>query len=128
MQRKEELSISKEDLTKISNGETVGIKKAPTPGVINENEFRSGSANDHICEKQGHTIITVNGVRQCAVCGRQFSDEYHENEKDKEATKAAEEAGIPTDIKLPDPIHIEEDFNVPVEETKKEETQNSEEK
>ena len=124
----QELALSSEQLTDLSeivkyeeekkaeveaNAKTTNT---PTPGVTNENEFRSGALNDDICAEYGHTIITVNGVRQCAICGRQFNDEYHETEKDKANAKAAEESGLPMDITLPDPIHIEVDVNVPADE------------
>ena len=108
----QELSLTKEELTDLSatavkNEEKAAAesaKKEVPVGVLNENDFRSGALNDDICAQYGHTIITVNGVRQCSICGRQFSSEYVDTDKDKANAKAAEESGMPMNIVLPEPI------------------------
>lgn len=114
----QELAVSVDELNdlkeKPKDTQTYENKEVPK-GVLNENEFRAGALNDDICAEYGHTIITVNGVRQCSVCGRRFSDEYEETEKDKQSTESAKESGMPMDVTLPDPINFEMEFSYPAD-------------
>lgn len=97
-----ELSISKEELSKVSEithqrddnaGDTSANKQVVIPGVIYD-EKRS-TLNDHICDEIGHTIILVNGVKQCTICGTKFNDDYVESETEIANTQAfKEETGI----------------------------------
>lgn len=93
-----ELSIEKKDLEELSTPpvqENNNVEKQKdvhqaliVPGVIVEEDRYRSDLNDDICAQYGHTIILVNGVRQCTICGLRFSEEYHETEQDK---KNAEE-------------------------------------
>lgn len=99
-----ELSVNKEELEKLSAtsseresnlGEKDVHQALIVPGVIVD-EHRS-DLNDDICAEYGHSIITVNGVRQCSICGLKFSEEYQDTEKDKANYEAMVEQGIPTE-------------------------------
>lgn len=99
-----ELSVNKEELEKLSVtsseresnlGEKDVHQALIVPGVIVD-EHRS-DLNDDICAEYGHSIITVNGVRQCSICGLKFSEEYQDTEKDKANYEAMVEQGMPTE-------------------------------
>lgn len=143
----QELSLTTEELTELSETATKNetkptvtkttetkeeVNKEVPVGVINENEFRAGALNDDICAEYGHTIITVNGVRQCTICGRQFNEEYVDTEKDKASTQSFAESGGPTEITFNFPsISSSSTFGVTVggemvEETPPEEKQEGE--
>ena len=102
-----ELSISKEELSKVSEvthqrddnaGDTSANKQVVIPGVIYD-EKRS-TLNDHICDEIGHTIILVNGVRQCTICGMKFNDDYVESEIEIANTQAFKEETGFSEIKF----------------------------
>ena len=103
-----ELSLSTEELTKLDERIKANEQKtkeqiaqeALEKGITNETDFRSGALNDDICAEYGHTIVTVNGVKQCTVCGRKFNDTYKETEQDTANREALEQEGL-GDITLP---------------------------
>ena len=113
-----ELSLTKEELVKL-NTEQVENKpveqktkeqiaqEALEKGITNETEFRGGALNDDICAEYGHSIITVNGVMQCSICGRQFNENYQKTEQDLRNEKAMEEQGFPMNVTLPEPFTSE---------------------
>ena len=97
-----ELSISKEELSIISeaahkrddNIENASINKQVIISSVILDENRS-TLNDHICDEVGHTIILVNGVKRCAICGMNFNDDYVESETEIANAQAfKEETGI----------------------------------
>ena len=87
-------------------------------GVTNAGEYRAGYANDDICAERGHTIVKINGVDQCIICGRQFSSEYQKTEKDKAATEKAKEEGFDfPEIILPEGYHGQIETDVPTKDS-----------
>lgn len=113
----QELSVTTEEITKLETTKKVEEYQAEV-GVTNAGEYRAGYANDDICAERGHTIIKINGVEQCIICGKQFSSEYQKTEKDKAATEKAKEEGLDfPEIILPESYHGEIETDVPTKDS-----------
>lgn len=90
----QELVVEKEQLEQLN--EVKKYEEAKKVEKLNEN--RGGAANEEtICAEVGHTIILINGIQTCAICGRAFTSDYIPTQQEKDN---AINSGIPLEIKF----------------------------